>query len=568
MKTVINPLFAIDFYKADHRRQYPKGTTKVYSNFTPRSARLHKGSMDKIVAFGLQMFIKDFLIDNWNEGFFARPKAEVVEEYEAFMDATLGAGAIPVEHIAELHALGYLPLEIKALPEGSLVPMKVPVLTIENTHDDFSWLVNYVETVMSTELWKPMTNATIAYEYRSIFERFATITGAPKEGIVFQGHDFSARGLSNREDGFKAGIAHLTSFVGTDTVLAIQGAKTFYNADWRTSLVGTSVPATEHSVMCLGEKDSEVDTFKRLITDLYPTGIVSIVSDTWDFWKVISEYTIELKKEILGRKENALGLAKVVFRPDSGNPADILCGTNNYQEIIPGGDDWFFAISEAVDDRKNIVVRCEGVFYEVQGDYIQELIEDYGSENVPFNFGELSSGSLGYAIKSVEVDTESNEAKGAVEILWDIFGGTVNEKGYKELHPRVGLIYGDSITLERQQEILSRLEAKGFASSNVVFGIGSYSYQYNTRDTFGMAMKATYGVVNGEAREIFKDPITDDGIKKSARGLLRVDLVEGEYVLTDQCTREQANGGELKLVFKDGKLLNETSLEEIRDRLW
>lgn len=549
-RKAINPLLAIDFYKADHRRQYPKGTTKVYSNFTPRSARLHKGSMDKIVNFGLQMFIKDFLIDNWNEGFFDRDKEEVVEEYQAFMDATLGAGAIPVDHIAALHDLGYLPLEIKALPEGALVPMKVPVLTITNTHDDFSWLVNYTETVMSTELWKPMTNATIAYEYRSIFEKFATITGAPKEGIVFQGHDFSARGLSNREDGYKAGIAHLTSFVGTDTVLAIQGAKNFYNADWRTSLVGTSVPATEHSVMCMGTKDDEIGTFRRLITELYPSGIVSIVADTWDFWKVISEYTVELKEEILNREENGLGLAKVVFRPDSGNPVDVICGE---LDVVALSKFKVGKVAHTYVSPKEWLNTTARPF----------ISDDYG--NIYKVDREDSTGHF----KLEELDYELLPSSlGAVECLWKVFGGTVNEKGYKELNPRVGLIYGDSITLERQQEILTRLEAKGFASTNVVFGIGSYSYQYNTRDTFGMAMKATYGEVYGEGREIFKDPITDDGVKKSARGLLRVDLVGGEYVLTDQCTWEQEQGGELKSVFKDGVLVLETSLEEIRARLW
>lgn len=491
-----NPLLCIDFYKSDHISQYPQGTTKVYSNFTPRSSRLYNGKSEQIVNFGLQIFIKDFLIDTWNEGFFNRPKAEVVNEYKEFMDSTLGPDAIETAHIEALHDLGYLPIEIKALPEGSKVPMKVPVLTITNTVPEFFWLVNYLETVMSTELWKPMTNATIANEFKQNFLEFAELTGGNKDFIMFQGHDFSARGLSNREDGYKSGIAHLTSFAGTDTCLAIKGAKDFYNADYTKELVGTSVPATEHSVMCMGSKESEIDTFRRLITDLYPSGVVSIVSDTWDFWKVISEYTVELKEEILNRKENALGLAKVVFRPDSGDPADILCGTK-------------FATQKCITPQE----------------------------------------------------------KGAVDVLWDIFGGTVNDKGFKTLNQRVGLIYGDSITLERQRDILQRLADKGFASDNIVFGIGSYTYQYSTRDTFGMAMKATYGEVNGEAREIFKDPVTDSGTKKSAKGLLRVDLVDGKYTLTDQCTPEQEQGGELKEVYRDGKLLIETTLSEIRERL-
>lgn len=493
-----NPLFAIDFYKADHRRQYPKGTTKVYSNFTPRSNRLYKGKMDKVVVFGLQMFIKDYLLKEWNEGFFQRDKTEVLEEYQTFMNCTLGQGAIPIDHIEELWELGYLPIEIKALPEGSLCPMKVPVLTITNTKDKFFWLVNYLETVISTELWKPMTNATIAFEYKKTLEEFAEMTGANKDFIIFQGHDFSSRGLSNREDGYKSGIAHLTSFAGTDTVLAIQGAKEFYNADYTKELVGTSVPATEHSVMCMGTKDSEINTFRRLITELYPSGIVSIVSDTWDLWRVLTEYVVELKEEILNRKENGLGLAKVVFRPDSGNPVDIICGITRTADL-----------------------------------------------NIP-----------------------THVEKGAIELLWDTFGGTINDKGYKTLNPRVGLIYGDSITLDRQREILEKLMKKGFTSDNIVFGIGSYTYQYSTRDTFGFAMKATYGEVEGIGRDIFKDPITDNGTKKSAKGLLFVkkDLPNGDYYLIDSVSkeREASENNQLELVFKDGKLLKETSLSEIR----
>lgn len=245
---MLNPLLAIDFYKTDHRSQYQKGTNLIYSNFTPRSFSRYKGKSNLLVWIGLQVFIKDYLIREWNEGFFSRPKDEIVSEYKLFMDSTLGPDAINVEHIAALHDLGYLPLLIKSLPEGSLVPAKIPVLTIVNTHPDFFWLVNYIETVMSAELWKISTNATIAYEYYQTFAKYANLTGAPKEFIQFQGHDFSARGLSNREDQYKTQIAHLTSFTGTDTCLAIQGAVDFYNADYTKELVGTSVPATEHSV--------------------------------------------------------------------------------------------------------------------------------------------------------------------------------------------------------------------------------------------------------------------------------------------------------------------------------
>lgn len=494
MTIKINPLNAIDFYKADHRRQYPVETEYVYANFTPRSSRLAKmlpDFDDKIVFFGLQGFIKHFLIETWNEGFFNQPKAKVVAAYKRRMDNSLGEGAVPVEHIEALHDLGYLPLKIKALEEGSRVNIKVPVLTIINTDPNFFWLTNYIETVLSAELWKSCTTATIAYEYKRLLTQYAEKTGAPLDFVPVQGHDFSSRGMSGIYDAAQSGVGHLTSFIGTDSVSSIDYAEEYYNA---TGIVGVSVPATEHSVMCMGSEESEIETFRRLICELYPSGVVSIVSDTWDFWRVITEFSVELKSDILKRQPNALGLAKVVFRPDSGDPVKIICG-------------------------------------------------------------------------DPDAERDSPAYKGAVQCLWEIFGGTKTAQGYKVLNERVGLIYGDSITLERAQNILKGLETKGFASNNLVFGIGSYTYNYLTRDTFGFAVKATWGQVNGVGRELFKDPVTDSGVKKSAKGLLRVEQTNNGFELFDQQSFEQENMGVLQTVFENGQLLRECSLDQIRERL-
>jgi nicotinamide phosphoribosyltransferase len=159
------------------------------------------------------------------------------------------------------------------------------------------------------------------------------------------------------------------------------------------------------------------------------------------------------------------------------------------------------------------------------------------------------------------------EYKGAVQCLWEIFGGTVTHKCYDTLDSHIGLIYGDSISLERAQEILARLEAKGFSSDNIVFGIGSYTYQHVTRDTFGTAIKATWGAVNGEPRELFKDPKTDNGVKKSLCGLIRVEYEDGHYVAYDRQAPDQEQGGLLEPVFEDGLLVRSQSLQEIRMRL-
>lgn len=484
-----NPLTCIDFYKSDHRKQYPTGTNLVYSNFTPRSDKLaRKGSMydGKIVFFGLQYFVKSFLIETFNTEFFQKPKEEVVTRYKRRLDNALGKDAVAVDHIEALHDLGYLPLEIRALPEGALVPIKCPVLTIHNTLPEFFWLTNYLESVMSCMLWQPTTSATTARQYRLLLDKYIDETGGDKFFVNFQAHDFSFRGMSGIESAALSGAGHAIFFNGSDTVPAIDLLENYYGADSDKELILCSVPATEHSVMCMGSKESEIETFKRLITEIYPSGIVSIVSDTWDLWMVLNVYAPELKKEIEARE------GKVVFRPDSGNPADIICGDKNSMKDSP-----------------------------------MEL--------------------------------------GALRILWEHFNGTINDKGYKVLNPKVGLIYGDSITLERAEDILHRMKNMGFCSSNIVFGVGSFTYQYNTRDSYGFAMKATYGEINGEAQFIFKDPITDSGIKKSAKGLIAVSKVDGEYCWSDEIF-DINHKSEMKVVFKDGKLLIDQTLQQIKDQ--
>ena len=281
----MNPILAIDGYKVSHRVQYPQGTRRVYSNFTPRSDRFFSSPLadGKLVFFGLQGFMQWFLVDLFNEAFFARPEDEVVSEYKQVMDSYLGKDAVAVDHIRALHQLGYLPLHIKALDEGSKVPMTVPVLTIINTKPEFFWLVNYLETILSAELWKASTNATIAHHYRKICARWAQKTCSDQTHLDFQCHDFSFRGMSGLQDTMQAGSGHLLSFKGTDSIPSLLYARDYYT-DGEPYFIGASIPATEHSVMCMGEREHEIETFRRLIADLYPQGFVSIVSDTWDYW--------------------------------------------------------------------------------------------------------------------------------------------------------------------------------------------------------------------------------------------------------------------------------------------
>ena len=532
----MNSILLSDGYKLSHQNMYPDNTTLVFSNFTPRGDKYApKQCQGKgVVVFGTQMafqyihehFEKNFFLtkervaleDTCKKpgmlGLLARKhlgelKASVINPVKEMLSAYLNTD-YDVEHFEELWDLGYLPIEVRALEEGTICPIRVPMLTIHNTDDRFFWLPNFLETIISNTLWKPMTSATTARAYRKIINDWAMKTTGSIEGTEWQGHDFSMRGMDAVYVTESSGLGHLTSFFGTDSLPTLHAAKHYYD---ETGFVAGSVPATEHSVMCAGSKESEIETFRRLL-GLYPTGILSIVSDTWDLWKVCTEYMVELKEEILARD------GKIVIRPDSGDPVDIICG------------------SFLEEDKK------------------------YNPSDTIF----------------------TPEEKGVIELLWDVFGGTVNEQGFKVLDPHIGVIYGDSITLDRCEEICARLAAKRFASTNVVFGIGSYTYQFNTRDTYGFAMKATYiekeevfyaspesvepGIRN-VGIEIFKDPITDDGLKKSAKGLLKVIQGEKGLELIDQITWSQFNEEDnlLKIVYENGEFPNRITLTEIRNKL-
>ena len=483
--TFYPPTLLCDFYKVSHKDQYPKGTEKIYSTWTPRVSRLE--GVNEVVAFGFQAFVNEYLVDYFQRHFFDRNVEDVCDEYARVLKYSLGIPNPDIKHIAALHRLGYLPLRIKAVPEGTLVPIRTPMLTVENTIPEFFWLTNYIETLMSLSLWKPSTSATLSREYRKILDLYAELTGGPKDFVQFQGHDFSMRGMDRVEAAALSGAGHLLSFSGTDTIPAITFLEKNYGADITKELVGTSIPASEHSVMCAYGQD-ELAAYKELITKVYPAGFVSIVSDTWDLWSVLTKVIATLKPEILARE------GKVVIRADSGDPVDIICGD-------PSSHD----------------------------------------ERV---------------------------AKGVIEILWDIFGGSINAKGFKELDPHIGAIYGDAITIDRCRSICEKLAAKGFASTNMVYGIGSYTYQYNTRDTFGFALKSTYARINGIEKFLFKDPVTDiGGVKKSQTGMV---VVNKDRTFTDGLTEAQRSAAEYDLlrdIFLNGKVSNTQTLAEIRERL-
>lgn len=499
MKSVVPLLFA-DAYKVSHEGFQPKGTEYIYSNFTARTGKylpVNKTYHDnKTILFGVQGFIKEFLIETFNADFFDKPKEVVIKAVKRRFDTYFGKDVVDMARFDELHDLGYLPIKIKALPEGATVPYKVPYLTIINTHPKFAWLTNYLETILSCELWKPCYIATYMREVRKMCLRFTNLTCDNDFHMPFQMHGFEFRGMSGRFDSMVCGAAFLLHSNGTDTIPAVDFLESYYNADAEKEFIACSIPASEHAVSSLGTAlETELEFFRKAVTQYYPTGLVSLVSDTYDYFKVITDFATELKQDILNRKPNSLGLAKVVFRPDSGDQVKVICG-------------------------------------------------------------------------DLDAPKDSPEFKGSVECLWEVFGGTVNSKGYKVLNDRVGLILGDGCTFPIIENILVGLRNKGFASSNIVFGIGSYSLNMASRDSIGAAQKATWAQVDGVGYDLFKAPKTDDGMKKSAKGLLQVYIDEnGEYALKDQCTPEEEQSGELKTVFENGKLLIDWTLDEIRQRI-
>lgn len=559
-----------DMYKAFHPRAYKPGTTHVYSNLTNRFGKYSnvKGCKE-VMSLGQQAWVRQFLVRRFAL-FFATPLEEVLQTYQTVIGSTLGKD-IGTEHIESLHSLGYVPLRVKAIKEGLMVPYGVPTMTIQNTVSGFGWLVNMLETCLSAEIWNVQTAATTAYAYKKNFLRATVQTGMDKEMVTFMGHDFSYRGCNTTPGAAASGFGHLTSFAGSDIIPAGLFAQRYYDASFGSELVMASVDATEHSVMCSYGNEGEIESIEHLMTDVSPEGILSIVSDTWDFWKVVSEYLPSLKDKIMERD------GTLVIRPDSGDPVDILCGKNaGYQKVDPkyyeDEESWKASVAESLDE----IFRNDLDSEDPHFSQTETFTGPYGTFKVTYE-PELNRHDKTYyyvdnwkaTVKYCDFECveETVEDKGLIQCLWEIFGGTETEKGYKLLDSHIGAIYGDSITLERQEKILGRLIAKGFCPSNVL-GIGSFTYQMVTRDTHGSAVKATAIRLNdGEWQGIFKQPKTDSS-KNSAKGLMIVERnSNGDMIVRQGVTEEEERRGLLAVIFEDSVLYNQTNLNEIREEV-
>jgi nicotinamide phosphoribosyltransferase len=470
-----------DVYKCGHLNQYIEGTEYVYSYLMARSTK----NFDSCVFFGLQYYLKEYLsrkITHEDVDDFLRVTKSVIGEKPTDKQTE--------ERLRKLADLGYLPLEIKAVKEGTIIDNKNVLLSIKNTLPDFHWVVGFVESVL-LKIWFPITVATMSYNYRKIVEKYFADTCEDMKYLkTFMVHDFGYRGDTSEESSMISGSSHLLSFIGSDTLVSHDFLLEYYGAQTtldKSKPIMASVPASEHSVMCSFGKENEIDAYMNMLK-LYPSGIVSIVSDTYDIYNVLTNIVKQLKPMIMNRD------GKVVFRPDSGNQEYIICGDPTADPNSPAG-------------------------------------------------------------------------KGCLKLLEEEFGYSVNSQGFKVINEKVGLIYGDGMYMEKYSRVLERMKTQGYASCNLVIGVGGI-LRFSTRDTLGLAIKATNIVVNGESRAIFKDPITDSG-KKSHRGLLMLDFdkTTGKYFTVENATVEQETQGYLHTVFKDGKVMCNEDLESIREKI-
>lgn len=426
-----------------------------------------------------------------------------MREYDRVLEHTIGTSGVGYDRVKTLHRLGYLPLQIRAVPEGVRTNFHVPQIEISNTHPDFVWLVNSIETMLSCSMWHTQVSAEVGYRYRQIVDEFASRTCDDSVVRAKLLGDFSMRGQESVESATKSSAAFCLSFLNTATVPAILWLEGNYACQVETDPVAYGALSTEHSVMCsnYAVDGDEVTHLRRLLTEIYPNQSFSMVSDSYDYWNLVDNILPQLKDEILAHN------GCLAIRGDSGDPVEVVTQT--------------------------------------------------------------------------------------VFKLWDIFGGGINSKGYKVLNPHVKALYGDSITPQRCKKVYEILEENGFSINNVSLGVGSFSmqcletieekpspdgimqnkaYAPYTRDTFGIAVKATYAEdKDGKPIMIFKNPKTDSGhFKRSQRGCCRVfkPYGNGDYHYEDGLTWEQAQrDNELKLVFKNSKLLRTYTLNEVRQNL-
>jgi nicotinamide phosphoribosyltransferase len=460
MKLSHNILLNTDSYKVSMWKQYPAGTTGVYSYIESRG-----GKYDETVFFGLQAFIKEYLLEPVTQ-----TDIDIADEiWTAHGEPFNRSGW---QYILDNHA-GYLPVVIRAVPEGSVVPVKNVLATIENTDPECYWLTTWLETALLRAIWYPTTVASNSYESKKIILKYLEKNGDPST-IDFKLHDFGARGVSSFESAGIGGAAHLVNFMGSDTITGVLYAREYYNA----GIAGFSIPAAEHSTITSWGRDNEVEAYRNMLAQFAkPGSIVAVVSDSYDIYNACKLWGTELNAEVVNSG------ATLVVRPDSGNPSEV-------------------------------VVEC-------------------------------------------------------LRILEQYFGSTKNEKGYRVLR-NVRVIQGDGIDHSSIRSILFCMDMAGYSADNIAFGQGGALLQAVDRDTQKFAMKCSAALVDGEWRDVQKDPITDPGKKSKAGRVTLWTNTGGEFTSGVTAPAGWTDKGvgawtdALQEVFRDGKLVKKITFDEVR----
>ena len=297
-----NMILNTDSYKTSHWVQYPEGTEGVFSYIESRG-----GEYEQTVVFGLQIFLKKFLVK------------QITNEDIKQAKSVLSAHGVPFneegwQYIVDEHD-GYLPVKIKAVPEGTVVPVKNVICTIENTDPKVYWLTSYLETALLRAMWYPTTVATVSWRIKQIIKQYLLDTGADLDMLDFKLHDFGSRGVSSQESAEIGGAAHLVNFQGTDTIVGALCAMEYYNSE----MPGFSIPAAEHSTITSWGKDNEVEAYRNMLNQYKDGGILAVVSDSYDIYKAVIElWGEELRQEVIDSG------AMVVIRPDSGDPVTVV----------------------------------------------------------------------------------------------------------------------------------------------------------------------------------------------------------------------------------------------------
>lgn len=545
MKNNDNLLLMTDIYKVAHMRAYKEGTSKVYSYLCARSSKVSEYA----VFFGLQPYIK--MLEK-------KITQENAEEFFEYYSMFLGT-EVPqdvVDKINGLVSLGYIPLEIKAVKEGTKINNKNVLATVTNTVEGYGWVVGFFESLL-LKVWAPISVATLSHKYYEFAKKLTIETSDSGFLLPWLVHDFSYRGVSSEGTAEICASGHLLNFAGTDTITAVKFMKENYGA---TGLIGASVPASEHSIHCSygPTEQDEYDYVDKMLT-LNPTGLVSVVSDAYNYWRMLTVTLPKFKDIILARD------GKFVVRPDSGNPKRIICGEDiqKYESLL----DAEYSCKDEIDDI------ASSIHGETNGEYFDRIVEVYSKfylmkYEVMYNRYDKQYYFVDEVnMTSCEEIELTPEQKGTIRILDELFGSTTNSKGYKELNSKIGIIYGDGMFFDRYKDIVETMKSMGYANTNLVVGVGGLLVQQHNRDDLGFAFKATHAIINGASVELFKDPITDSG-KRSHKGLMKlIKNEDGTFTTLDQVNEQEEKEGELTTVFLNGKVVKEYTLSELRDTL-